>query len=258
MILRELFVYRALIKNLVVTILKLRYRGSVLGVAWSLAHPLLLLAVYTLAFKYIVRIDMDHYPYFLMAGLLPWAFFAGALQYSTGSIIDNGRLIKDMYFPREVLPIAAVLFHFAQLLLALLVFVPAVVLVSGVTRAWSSLPLLPVLLLLHLLFTVGLAFVVSGLNVFFRDVAHLTEVALLVVFWLTPILYPIRMVPPALQPFFKLNPSAAFALAYQDTLFWGRMPEASVLLTIVVWVTVVLLGGHALFRRLSPTFAEEL
>ena len=244
-------------ENLVFKDLKLKYRDSVLGVVWSLLNPLLLLVVYTVAFKFILRVQTEHYAYFLLAGLLPWNFFSSSLIASTQAITGNAHLIKKVYFPRETLPIATVLFTFSQLLLALAVFLPALLLVSGLRPHWSAVLFIP-LLLLHVLFTLGLAFILATCTVFFRDVAHLTEVAVVLLFWMTPIVYPVAMAPAELQVFFKLSPLAAFAIAYQDVLFWGRVPEEMVLATLVGWTAAALLAGHALFRRFSPAFAEEV
>lgn len=253
----ELLAYRTLIKNLVFKDLKLKYRDSVLGFVWSLLNPLITLGVFTLAFRYIMRVQMENYPYFLMVGMLPWNFFAGSLMASTNAVIGNGNLIKKIYFPREILPIATVLFGFAQLALALVVFLPALMFLSGVKVHWTMALFFP-LLGLHVLFTIGLAFVLSAVTTSFRDVAHLTEVALMLLFWLTPIVYPATMAPSDLRIFFKASPLAAFAMAYQDVLFWGRLPEPMVLSTLVIWTPAVLLLGHMIFRWYSPTFAEEV
>jgi ABC-2 type transport system permease protein len=187
--------YRTLVRNLVFKDLKLKYRDSVLGVVWSLLNPALLLMVYAVAFKVVLRVQTENYPYFLLAALLPWTFFSSSFTASTQSITGNANLIRKVYFPREILPIATVLFAFSQLLLALVVFLPALVLVSGVRIHSTALLFAPVLLL-HLLFTLGLAFILSTCTVFSRDIAHLTEVALVLFFWLTPIVYPVSMVPP--------------------------------------------------------------
>lgn len=253
----ELLRYRTFVRNLVLKDLKLKYRDSALGFLWSLLHPLLMLGVLTFAFGYVLRVQMEHYTYFLMVGLLPWNFFSGALLASTGAIIGNANLIKKVYFPRETLPIATVLFNFAQLLLALAVFVPALVLLSGITLRWTTALFVP-LLGLHLLFTIGLAFVLSALTTSFRDVAHLTEVGLMLLFWATPIVYPASMAPAGLQGLFKASPLAAFAMAYQDVLFWGRVPEGLVVSSLLGWTAAALLGGQAVFRWYSPAFAEEV
>src|SRR6185503_9693330 len=143
---RDLVRYRELIRNLVLKDLTLKYRGSILGVAWSLAHPALLLAVYTLAFRNVLKVPVPHYPFFLLVALLPWNFFAGAATAATGAIVSNGLLLRKAAFPREALPVASVLFVFAQLVLALAVFLPALAFVGGPGLRWTAVLLLPILL----------------------------------------------------------------------------------------------------------------
>jgi ABC-type polysaccharide/polyol phosphate export permease len=254
--LRELLSYRDLIKNLVLKDLKLKYRNSVLGFLWSLLNPIMLLAMYTLAFKYIMRgVQMQNYTYFLLVGLLPWTFFSGSAMASTSSIIGNRNLIQKVYFPREVLPISTVLFSLAQLMLALVVVWPALVVIGGVPLHWSALLFLP-LLTLHVLFTIGVAFALSAITPTFRDVAHLTEVALQMVFWVTPIIYPASQAPHRVQLLFRISPLAAFTTAYQDVLFHGNAPTLSVLVSIAGWTMLALFMGHAIFRRHDGGLAE--
>lgn len=255
--LRDLFRYRGLIHNLVLRDLKLKYRGSILGIIWSLLNPLLTLAVYSFAFHTVLRVQMESYPYFLLVSLLPWQFFSSSLLASTGSIVYNAHLIRKVYFPRETLPVSTVLFALAQLLLSFAVFLPVLMAFSARPLGWALLLSIPVLLL-HVVFTAGLALLLSALTTAFRDVAHLTEVAVLLLFWVTPIVYPVTIAPAALQQLFKVNPLAAFAIAYQDVLFWRRVPEAIVLASIVVSAAVALLGGLVVFRRMSPGFAERV
>lgn len=253
----RLFAYRALVRNLVLKDLRVKYRNSVLGVVWSLLNPLLLLAVYSFAFRIVMRVDMENYPYFLLTGLLPWGFFAGALVGSTQAITGNGGLLRKVHFPPEVLPVATVLFAFSQCLLALGAFVPIAIAVSSARLHWTVVLVAP-LFVLHLLFTVGLALILSAATVAFRDVEHLTEVALLLLFWMTPVVYTVGMVPASLRPLYEINPLAAFIVAYQDLLFWGRLPGLMALTVMVGGTIVVLAAGRAFFRRRSPLFAEEV
>ncbi|MCA1652358.1 MAG: ABC transporter permease, partial [Acidobacteria bacterium] len=116
--------YGHLLRNLVIKDLKLKYRGSVLGFVWSLANPLLMIAVYTVAFTFILRIRTPGFVFHLMLGLLAWTFFANAVAMSTGAIADNGGLVRSVWFPRAILPIATVLFNLAQYILTILVFLP--------------------------------------------------------------------------------------------------------------------------------------
>ena len=256
-ILRDVFRYRALVGNLVLKDLKLKYRDSLLGVLWSLLNPLLTLAVYSFAFHTILRVQMEGYASFLLVSLLPWSFFSNSLLASTGSILQNAHLIRKVYFPREVLPIATVLFWFAQLLLAFAVFLPFLLVTSSLHLRWTFLLSAP-LLLLHVTFTVGLALALSALTPGFRDVAHLTEVALLLLFWVTPIVYPVTMAPAWLQPVLKANPLSAFAIAYQDVLFFRRVPDVTVVVSVLLSPLLSLLLGLAVFRSHSPSFAERV
>ncbi len=157
-----LFRYRFLLGSLVAKDLKLKYRGSFLGFARSLLKPALMLATYIFAFKIVLRVQTENYPYFVMAGLLPWIFFAGARRTSTQVIVENAGLIRRVYFPREILPIASVLFAFTQFLLALAVFLPTLMIVSGIDPSWRMALVLPVLVS-HLVFTLGLAFALAVL-----------------------------------------------------------------------------------------------
>jgi lipopolysaccharide transport system permease protein len=174
---------------------------------------------------------------------------------STDAIIDNHSLIKKVRFPRQTLPVATVLFNFAQFLLALAVFLPIFFLSGPAPIHWGSLLVLP-LLLLHLSFTIGVALLLSAVTSSFRDVAHLTEVGLVLVFWVTPIIYPVSMVPPAYQPLVQLNPLASFAIAYQDLLFFGRLPSFGVVVVLLVWTAALCVAGHLTFKWYDPAFAE--
>jgi ABC-type polysaccharide/polyol phosphate export permease len=256
-VIAELYRYRALVLNLVLKDLRLKYRDSLLGVVWSLLNPLLLLLVYTLAFRIVLRVPVENYACFLLVGLLPWTFFAGALQASTLSVLGSSMLMRKVYFPRETLTLAAGLFAFVQLLLALVAFLPIAYLVLNMRWGWSML-FFPLLLGLHFAFTLGLGLFLAAITVRYRDVIHLTEVALTLVFWLTPILYPVSLAPPMLQRLFAFSPPSAFAIAYQDALFWGRAPAAGLWLTMSLAAAIALAFGWTVFRRCAASFAEEV
>ena len=248
--------YRTLVASLVARDLKLKYRGSLLGVCWSLLNPLLLLAVYTVAFSHVMRVDQPNYPAFLLSGLLPWLFFAGALRDATVSVTTQGALLRKLPFPAESLPISTVLFHLAQFGLALLAGIP-LSLLAGSRPGWT-LALLPALVGLHALFVVGLALLVSALSVPYRDVIHLTEVGLLLLFWLTPVAYPLALAPPALRTLLGLSPITAFSGAYQDLLFFGRAPAGLVWLALLAAAALALALGTLVFRAQAPRFPEVL
>lgn len=254
---RSIFTYRELIKNLVLKDLKLKYRDSVFGFIWSLANPLLLILVYSFVFEHMLRVGVERFPYFIMVGILPWNFFAQSLIMSTGSILDNGTLIRKVAVPMEVFPVATVLFNLAQYGLALVVFFPMVFFFFNVPPSWTWLAFIPVLLA-HVLFTLGVCFVLSTATVFYRDVRHFTEILLILLFWLTPIVYDFRAVPDSLRLVVHLNPVSYFILAYQDVLYHGVFPSVQTVVVLVFLTLFVVAIGRTLFMLFKFRFAEEV
>jgi lipopolysaccharide transport system permease protein len=248
--------YRDLLFNLVGTELKVKYRGSALGFLWSLLHPLAMIVVYSVAFRYIIRIQIDRFPVFLIAGLLPWTFFASSASASTISLMNNATLLKKVYFPREIIPVATVLFNLAQMLLALVVFLPSLLVVSG-GLPWT-LAFYPVVVALQAVFVVGVALALSALTVLFRDLRHLTDVGLAMLFWLTPVVYARTMVPPQIHALYALNPMTAFVTAYQAIAYWGRPPAPADVAAMAAWAIVAMAVGWSIFRRRAAYLAEDL
>ena len=245
---RGLFRYRTLVRNLVAKDIPVKYRRSFLGLLWSLLNPALMLVVYIFAFKVVLRVRTENYAYFIMAGLLPWTFFAGALRESAHAIVGNAGLIREVYFPREILPIASVLFNFTQPLLGLAVFLPALMLVSDITPPGHATRAAGALVPpgLHS----QIAFVLAAVTVHFRDVAHLTDVLLPLLFSATPIIYPSTWSPcaPGVD---RAQPGRAFALVYQDVLITGPLAGLVPLAPMVAGVPPGR-AGYFVFRRLSP------
>ena len=253
----DLFRYRALIKNIVVRDLRLKYRDAFLGFVWSLVLPLFTILVYYFAFDIILGVGFPNYVVFLVVGLLTWNFFSTSVTSSTTVIVDNAGLMRKIAFPWHAMPISSVLYHLTQLMLALVVFFPVILLVSGVKPGWPLL-FFPLLLSLHVLFTIGVALAVSVVATMWRDVRHITEMSLPLLFWVTPILYPVERAPAPVQMFFQVSPLAAYAVAYQDVVFRGQMPGAAVIWTMIAWAVVSPLAGYALFRRYYSRLVEEL
>lgn len=252
-----LFSYRELIRNLVVKDLKLKYRDSTIGFLWSLINPFLLIIVYSFVFSHILKVGISNFAYFLLIGILPWNFFAQAITMSTGAIVDNGGLIRKVAIPMEVFPVATVFFNLVQFALVLLVFLPMAVFLFQVPLKWSTLWFFP-LLALHMIFTIGLSFVVSTATVFYRDVRHFVEIFLTLLFWLTPIIYDVATVPEPLHSFIYLNPQSFFILSYQDILYRQVVPEFSRFAILVGLAGVSLLIGYQVNRSYKARFAEEV
>jgi ABC-type polysaccharide/polyol phosphate export permease len=266
--LRELWQYRELIRSLVVRDLKVRYKNSILGIAWSLLNPLLMMVVYTIFFTIVLGNpgNIPHYPVFLLSGLLPWNFFSESVASATASIVGNAHLIKKVYFPREILPISIVLSSLVNFLIALPVFF-ALTLISGVpVTLWVL--LLPFTILIQVVFTAGLTLILSTLNVFYRDTQIILNVLMLGWFFLTPVFYPITTVPQEAHVLgihfnaqlwlYRLNPMASIIASYHDLLYSGAPTGLDFLLRTAITALIVLAAGYVVFMRYSPRFGEEV
>lgn len=255
---KELFTYKELIINLTVKELKLKYRNSALGFIWSFLNPLLMLVVYTFAFSFIlkVRIPNTNFTVYLLAGLLPWTFFQGAVQASTDSIVANANLIKKVYFPREILPLTIIFSNFVNFLITLLVLFGAVAVFK--VKLGFSLIMLPVSLFLLLLFVIGISLILSSLNVLFRDISHLVEVAFMAWFYVTPVIYSLTMIPAKYRIILMLNPMTLIIECIRGSMVYDTWPKISYLLCILLIDFVLLIIGYKVFTKLEKRFAEEI
>ena len=261
-----------LLVNLTLRDLRSKYKRSALGWTWSVLNPLVAVVVYSAVFSVFLRIQpttgdpsgLRSYAVFLLVTLLPWQFHVTSLTEATRSITANGPLITKIWFPRWVLPTSAVLARFLTLLVEMTVLLVLIAVIEG-HYAFAWIPVVLLLMVLQLLFTVGLALMVSAANVYFRDVQHFLGVALAPWMFLTPILYPLNMVPDdreilgvGYRTLYQLNPMVSWAKAYRNALYDLRFPSAERWLAIVVATAIVLVVGFRVFRRLEPRMAEEV
>jgi lipopolysaccharide transport system permease protein len=257
-----LYRHRQLIAALTARDLKARYRGSLLGYFWSLANPLLLLAVYTLVFtKFFPQQVVQPYPLFLFSGILPWTFFAAAILESTTSISANAGLIKKVMFPAEALPLVVVLSHLVHFALAIPIMLAAIgaYALMGQFEFNATILLVPVLMLLQTMFVAGIAMTVSSASVLFRDLRDIVSNLLQLGFFVTPIIYLIDNIQSrALRAFLRVNPMTPFVVAYQDIFFFGRLPNVSDAVLIVAYAFASLTMGFFVFDRLRDTLAEAI
>jgi ABC-2 type transport system permease protein len=254
-VISSLYGYRELLKSLVVRDMKLKYRGSVFGFIWSLANPLLMIVVYTIAFTFILRVRSEMYVFYLMLGQLSWTFFASSASMSTGAIVDNAGLMRSVFFPRAILPIATVLFNLAQYLLTVAVFLPIMLLWYRVPLS-APMVLFPAFLGLQLLFTIGVALILATVTAFFRDVRHLLDVALSVLFWSTPIVYELAQVPERLKLLILMSPVSAFIVGYQQLFFYRVWPDATVWLVAITYAAGAFVVGASLTLTFEHRFTE--
>ncbi len=264
--LRELWRYRQLISNLTIRDLKLKYKRSTLGVAWSLLNPLLMMAIYTAVFSVFLRaVSISNYWALLLGGLLAWLFFANAVGSATVSFAHSGNLISKVYFPIEALPIASVLANFVNLLISLAVLIAVLFVVRTPTgpSVGLSLVLLPVILAAQLLFTLGLSLLAASFTVYFRDLEHIIALGLTALFYLTPVLYPLdaHALPSGAArfiPILSLNPMAWFLNSYHSVLFYGTWPDVTSFSLMLAAAVVALFGGYAVFLHFRPHLPEEV
>ena len=255
--LRGLAQYRHLLRNLVAKDLKLKYRGSVFGFIWSLANPLIMIAVYTIAFTYILRLRTPAFVFYLMLGILAWTFFANAIAMSTGSLVDNGGLLRSVWFPRAILPIATVLFNFSQYLLTVIVFLPVMMVIYGVSPAAPMLAF-PIFLLLQVGLTVGLSLITAVGTAFFRDVRHFVDVGIAILFWATPVVYETAQLPDTLRRAILLTPLSPYITAYHDVFYYRQWPAPEVWLLAVLYAIVPLVAGLWLITRVEDRLTEQV
>jgi ABC-type polysaccharide/polyol phosphate export permease len=260
--LRTLFRHRQLIAALTARDLKARYRGSILGFFWSLANPLLLLGVYTLVFTiFFPTPTVRAYPLFLFCGILPWTFFSAAVLESTTSISGNAGLIKKVMFPAEALPLVVVMSHLVHFLLAMPILLAALIAytLAGQAGVHAPLLLLPVLMLLQAIFVAGVAVTVSSAAVLFRDLRDIITNLMQLGFFITPIIYAIDNIGwRTLRALLRLNPMTSFVVAYQDVVYYGRLPAASDSFLMVAYALVSAGLGFLVFERLRDTLAEAI
>jgi len=265
--LRELIQYRELVRNLVVRDLKVRYKNSVLGFLWSLLNPLMMMVIFTVVFTIMLPNNtIDRFPVFVLCALLPWNFFSSSVMTSVHSVVGSAHLIKKVYFPREVIPLSTVLANLANFLLAMIVLFGMMFVFRTPLTVWAL--LLPVIVLVQVIFTLGLAFLLSTLNVFYRDTAAIMDVAMLAWFFLTPVFYPITILPHYRTLFglsldiqrlaYILNPMASLIASYRVILYHGAPPAFDFLARTVVTSLVLLSLGYLVFVRYSKIFAEQL
>jgi lipopolysaccharide transport system permease protein len=250
-----------LLSELVSREMKLMYKRSLLGMAWTLISPLLQLGVFVLVFQGLLgtNTSTEFYPSYtayVFTGLLAWNWFQSSLFQATGVIITSRALIRQPGFPKAILPIVVVLtglFHYVLALPILFVFF----LIGGV-KFTAYVFLLPLLQLLQFLLTISFSYVLAGINVKFRDTQHTLGVLLQLLFYLTPIFYSLKQIPPTYWYYYALNPMVHLVTAYRQILIWGTAPDWLALTIVAVIALGLLPIGYWIFRRQSEQFVEEI
>jgi lipopolysaccharide transport system permease protein len=254
--LREVWAYRELLYFFVWRDLKVRYKQTVVGVAWVVLQPLMSMGVFTLFFGRLAKLPSDGLPYpvFYFAALAAWTYFSTALTTATNVVVDNQRVITKVYFPRLILPLSSVLSGLVDFAIAFVVLL-LMVLGYGLRPGWQAL-WLPFLLLLALATALGIGLWLSALNALYRDVKYVTP--FLVQFWMlaSPVAYPSSLVPEKWRWLYGLNPMAGVIEGFRWALTGHGQAPGGLLLASACAVAVILAGGLMFFQRMEGTVAD--
>lgn len=253
---KEIYQYRHMLKTLVKQDINGRYKGSFFGFLWTLLNPLLMLAVYSLVFQFVFRTGIENYSIYLFICLMPWNAFANTIAVGTTCVSNNASILKKVYFPREVLPLAVVISNTIQYFFsAVIIFIALII--SGVGVSWVAI-FLPVIVLIQAIFSLGLIMLLSAANVYIRDVQYIMNPVMMIWMYACPILYSISMVPEKFLGIYKLNPMTLIMQEYQNILYNKTLPNFASLGIVFAISIIVLIIGYLVFNKLQRRFAEEV
>jgi lipopolysaccharide transport system permease protein len=250
----RVFARRSFLGALVAADLKLRYRGSSLGFLWTLANPLAILVIFTFVFTKVVKIEVANFPLFMLVGLLPWNFTTTALQNGSASLVRYRRFFNFVEVASELFPLAEVLAALYNFLLTLLVLF--VGLAAFGVRPTLAFLMLPVIISVHLLLLIAAALILCVSFAYWRETSNALDLALVFLFYATPIFYPVEMIPAEYLDLYLLNPFACLTILYQDALLFGRVGNLELLAYPFVVAIVLLYVGARLFSKGEAEFAE--
>ncbi|MBM3297248.1 MAG: ABC transporter permease [Candidatus Aminicenantes bacterium] len=253
---KELFSYGDLLVNLALSELKLRYRGSALGFLWTVLNPLFFLLILAAVFSLIIRFQVENYTIFLFSGLVSWLMIQQTVIIATASVVNNQHLIRKVFIPKLVFPLSSVLARYvdhAALFVILIIFM-------GIYKApiRASLVVVPYILLLHFVFSLGLSLLLAVAYVRLRDVQQIVAVVFQALFYATPILYPLDVLPENFQAVIRWNPIYYFVESLRWPVYRGAFPPNSILIAATGLAAAALVLGYVLFVRNEKAFVFHL
>ena len=258
---RNIYNYRELLKTSIKKDIGGKYKKSFLGILWSFVNPLLQIVVYAVVFPLIMRNNLEHYTLFLCSALIPWTFFATVVNRTSFTMIENGNIIKKVYFPREILPISVVTSEAVNFLISSILIV-LFALIEGVGFSWV-LVFYPLILLVQYVMLIGISLIVSSITVYIRDLQHIIGVLLQLMFYATPIVYSLDSIKVGgtaskFLKFLKLNPMSYVIDGFRRIFYYHEVPDIKALLILLALSIVLCIVGYAIFNKLQKRFAEEL
>jgi len=256
MFLRNLYINREILYQLTLRQIKARYKQTVFGILWAVFRPLFLMIIFTIIFSKMVKVPSDGIPYpiFSYCALLPWQFFSTSFSSATSSLVGSSSLIQQIYFPREIFPVSAVIAAFFDFLIASSIFI--VLLVGYKVHITFYVFYAILLLIIQVLLIMGVSFLGAALNVFYRDIGHALAFIIQIWMYATPIIYPLSIVPEKLMPFYLLNPMAGIIDGYRKVIIQGLPPDWQYV-GISASVTLILLFfSYKYFKKVEMKFAD--
>ena len=253
---KNLYNYRELLKTNVKKEIRGKYKNSFLGVLWSFLNPLLQIVVYAVVFPLILRNTQPNYVIFLCCGLIPWTFFSTAITRSAFTMIENGNIIKKVFFPREILPISVVTSETVNFLISTIIIIGFVV--FGGLGLTKYIVFYPLVLLAQYILLLAISLIISSISVYVRDLQHLIGVILQLLFYAAPIVYAPEVIPEGFKWIIDLNPMTYIINGYRAIFYNQTMPEWQPLLILIGGGIVFCIIGYLIFNKLQKGFAEQL
>ncbi len=253
---KNLYNYRELLRTSVKKDVGGKYKNSFLGVLWSFVNPLLQIAVYAIIFPLIMRNGQPHYTLFLCSALIPWTFFSTVIIRSSCTMIENGNIIKKVYFPREILPISVVTSEAVNFVISTILIVGFAIFEGvGLSR---FLIFYPIVMLVQYVLLIGISLIVSSITVYVRDMQHIIGVLMQLLFYTTPIVYNPESIPADFSWILRYNPMTYLISAYRSMFYLHQMPNLKPLGILLIIGIIICVIGYAIFSKLQRKFAEEL
>lgn len=255
---RELMNYHELIANITLREIKVRYKQSILGMLWAILQPLSMMVVFTVIFSYFIKMPSDNiaYPIFSYTALLPWTFFATSLSFAVPSIISNINLVTKIYFPREIFPIASVLAAFFDFCIAAVIFL-VMFFFYRIPVTANILYLIP-LFIIQLIFILGIVLFASAVSVYYRDVRYVMPLLIQLWMYLSPVIYPISIIPEKWKTLYMLNPMATIIDGYRRVLLLGKPPDLFFLILGGGISLLIFILSYHFFKKIEMTFADVI
>lgn len=244
--------YKDLLFELVLRDIKIKYKKSILGFAWSILNPLLMMTVMSIVFSTMFKTDIPNFPMYLITGQVLFSFFSEATNMAMVSIIENGELIKKVYIPKYMFPLSKIIFSFSNMLFSLI----AVIIVAVVTKLPLRFEMLlfPIPLIYIFIFSLGIGLILASFSVFFRDLLHLYSIILLIWTYLTPIFYPIKILPENIKNWISYNPMYIYISYFRDIMLNEKIPSLQFNLICIFISLTSLIIGMWVFKKKEDNF----